>query len=76
LKLSDLSIGQRQIRHRQESRTRQPDKGASSTTISEQRAAENAVLPSEIKQLPDLSGYLKLASSPTWQRVQMSLPRI
>ena len=68
-------IGQRQVLRRQKSRTRQPDKWSSSTTISEQRTLENAVLPSEIEQLPDLSGYLKLASSPAWQRVQIPLPR-
>ena len=30
-------------------------------------------MPSELEQLPDLVGYLKLASSPAWQRVR--LPR-
>jgi type IV secretory pathway TraG/TraD family ATPase VirD4 len=69
-------IGQRQVLRRQESRTRQPDKWSSSTTISEQRVLENAVLPSEIEQLPDLAGYLKLASSPCWQRVQIPLTRL
>lgn len=68
-------IGQRQVLRRQQSQTRQPDKWASSTTISEHRTLENAVLPSEIEQLPDLSGYLKFASSPSWQRVQIPLPR-
>ena len=68
-------IGQRQVLRLQQSRTRQPDKWASSTTISEQRALENAVLPSEIEQLPDLSGYLKLASSPSWQRLTIAQPR-
>ena len=29
---------------------------------------------SEIEQLPDLSGYLKLASSPGWQRVRLRAP--
>ena len=29
---------------------------------------------SEIEQLPDLSGYLKLASSPAWQRVRLHPP--
>ena len=68
-------IGQRQVLRRQQSQTRQPDKWGSSTTTSEQRVVENAVLPSEIEQLPDLAGYLKLASSPAWQRVKISLPR-
>jgi len=68
-------IGQRQVLRHQQSHTRQPDKWASSTTISEQRTLESAVLPSEIEQLPDLQGYLKLASNPSWQRVQIPLPR-
>ena len=29
---------------------------------------------SEIEQLPDLGGYLKLASSPWWQRVRLRAP--
>jgi hypothetical protein len=29
------------------------------------------VLPSEIEQLPDLVGYLKLASQPTWMKVRL-----
>jgi len=33
---------------------------------------EDAVLPSEIEQLPDLSGYLKLATSPDWLRVEFA----
>ena len=32
---------------------------------------EVAVMPSEIEQLPDLQGYLKLASRPEWLRVAM-----
>jgi hypothetical protein len=30
-------------------------------------------MPSELEQLPDLAGFLKLASSPTWLSVM--LPR-
>ena len=30
-----------------------------------------AVLPSELEQLPDLTGYLKAASSPVWLRVKV-----
>ena len=67
-------IGQRQVLRRQQSHTHQPDKWSSSTTISEQRVLENAVLPSEIEQLPDLSGYLKLASTPQWIRVRLPPP--
>jgi hypothetical protein len=36
---------------------------------SQRHATEFAVLPSEIEQLPDLMGYLKFASSPSWSEV-------
>jgi hypothetical protein len=36
------------------------------TTRGTQRTVEPAVLPSEIEQLPDLAGYLKLASRGAW----------
>jgi type IV secretory pathway TraG/TraD family ATPase VirD4 len=44
-----------------------------SKSISEQHVTEPAVLGSEIEQLPDLAGYLKLASRPDW--LQVRLPR-
>jgi hypothetical protein len=40
-----------------------------STTTSQHYSTEPAVLPAEIEQLPDLSGYLKLASRPEWLTV-------
>jgi hypothetical protein len=43
-------------------------------TSSEHHVTEAAVLASEIEQLPDLQGYLKLASSPCWRRVGMLPP--
>lgn len=44
------------------------------TTIgkSEQHVIESAVLPSEIEQLPDLSGYLKIASQPAWMKIKLT----
>ncbi len=39
-----------------------------------QHVTEYAVLPAEIEQLPDLSGYLKFASQPNWWRVQLPMP--
>jgi hypothetical protein len=42
-----------------------------STTTSLHHTTEPAVLPAEIGKLPDLSGYLKLASRPQWLRVQI-----
>jgi hypothetical protein len=41
---------------------------------SEHHATAFAVLPSEIEQLPDLVAFLKLASSPSWRRVQIQRP--
>jgi len=45
--------------------------GALTTTTSEQRYTEDAVMASEIEQLPDLTGFLKLASGAHWQRVSL-----
>lgn len=42
-----------------------------STNVSEQRVIEAAVLASELEQLPDLDGYLKIASSAVWLRVRL-----
>jgi type IV secretory pathway TraG/TraD family ATPase VirD4 len=42
-----------------------------STNISEQRVTEAAVLASELEQLPDLTGYLKTASSAAWLKVRL-----
>jgi hypothetical protein len=72
-------IGEREVIRRQTSRGRDREgmfgvRGArQSTSISEQTVTETAVMPSEIEQLPDLKGYLKLVSSPAWLKV--SLPR-
>jgi hypothetical protein len=35
---------------------------------------EDAVMASEIEQLPDLTGFLKIASQPQWRRVQLVRP--
>jgi len=40
--------------------------------VSEQHVTEEAVMASEIEQLPDFAGYLKLASRPEWMRVVLS----
>src|SRR5579883_578488 len=42
-----------------------------STNVTEQRVTEPAVLASELEQLPDLTGYLKSASSAVWLRVRL-----
>ncbi len=40
-----------------------------STQVTEQRITETAVMASELEQLPDLTGYLKTASSNAWLRL-------
>ena len=71
-------IGDREIVRRQTSRGRDREapfffKGARrSTNVSEQHVIEAAVMPSELEQLPDLSGFLKTASSRAWRRVRLA----
>jgi type IV secretory pathway TraG/TraD family ATPase VirD4 len=74
-------IGDREIVRRQTARGRDRE-GQSffkasrrSTNISEQHVIETAVMPSELEQLPDLSGFLKTASSRAWRRVRIARPR-
>jgi type IV secretory pathway TraG/TraD family ATPase VirD4 len=64
-------IGQREVVHTTRSETRRPS-GEASTTTSEQRAIEPAIMASEIERLPDLTGFLKLASIPDWMRVTLT----
>jgi len=40
-------------------------------SVTDQVATEDAVMASEIEQLPDLKGFLKRASRPEWQRVSL-----
>src|SRR6266481_791108 len=70
-------IGEREVIRRHTSRGRDREswfsaRGARrSTSVSEQHVTEVAVLPSELEQLPDLTGYLKAASSQVWLRVRL-----
>ena len=70
-------IGEREIARRTTSRGRDGSgfpggRGwRRSTNVSEQRVTEPAVLASELEQLPDLTGYLKTASSAVWLRVRL-----
>lgn len=70
-------IGQREVVRPQLSVSREGGFGRRrmrSRSQSDQIVIEDAVLPSEIEQLPDLSGYLKLATSPDWLRVEFAPP--
>jgi type IV secretory pathway TraG/TraD family ATPase VirD4 len=62
-------IGDREVIRAHETRSRRPGEWRNSRSVSSQHVTEPAVLPSEIEQLPDLAGYLKLASRPIWHRV-------
>jgi type IV secretory pathway TraG/TraD family ATPase VirD4 len=73
-------IGDREIIRRQTTRGRDREafvlkSARRSTNITTQHVTEAAVMPSELEQLPDLTGYLKTASSPAWRRVRLALPR-
>jgi len=67
-------IGQREVLRITESRSRQPLRLLPTITRSEHLNIEPAVLDSEIEQLPDLRGFMKLASSPHWRRVTLAPP--
>jgi type IV secretory pathway TraG/TraD family ATPase VirD4 len=68
-------IGEREVIRRQTSRGSDREgtfaaRGVRrSKSVSEQHVTEMAVMASQIEQLPDLCGYLKSASSPTWRKV-------
>ena len=64
-------IGQREMIHTSNSRTSRSTEWLGSTTTSEHRTTESAVMASEIERIPDLCGFLKLASNPDWMRVEL-----
>jgi type IV secretory pathway TraG/TraD family ATPase VirD4 len=76
-------IGEREVIRRQTSRGRDHDglfpmRGTRrSMQVNDHQVVESAVLAAELEQLPDLSGYLKTASSRAWARVSLrpSAPR-
>jgi hypothetical protein len=64
-------IGLRDIVRTVTSKARANKEWLPDETTSEQHVSEYAVLPSEIEQIPDLCGYMKLASSSSWMRVRI-----
>jgi type IV secretion system coupling TraD/TrwB family protein len=64
-------IGEREVMRTTVSKSRRPNEIIGSVSHSEHFTVEPAVLPSQIEQLPDLTGYLKHASDPQWQRVRL-----
>jgi len=74
-------IGEREIVRQQRSQGRDREGLLSvraprrSTQVNEQHTTEMAVLASELEQLPDLTGYLKTASSPQWRLIRLDASR-
>jgi type IV secretory pathway TraG/TraD family ATPase VirD4 len=64
-------IGEREVLRTTQSVSRRSTEWMGSSTRSEHFATELALLPSEIEQLPDLAGLLKMASRPYWMRVKL-----
>jgi type IV secretory pathway TraG/TraD family ATPase VirD4 len=68
-------IGEREVVRRQITRGRDREgffagrNSRRSTQVSDQHVTEIAVMPSELEQLPDLTGYLKTASARAWTQV-------
>lgn len=62
-------IGQREVVRPYRTTSRRSGELRGSHSTGEQHVTEPAVLPSEIEQLADLRGYLKLASAIAWRRV-------
>ncbi len=67
-------IGEREVIREHVSRSRRATEWHSTKTTSAQHVTEAAVMASEIEQLPDLQGYLKFASMPSWWRVGLAAP--
>ncbi|HTC15228.1 MAG TPA: type IV secretion system DNA-binding domain-containing protein [Steroidobacteraceae bacterium] len=74
-------IGEREVLRRQTTRARDREPGwgtrpgRRSTSVSQQHVTEAAVLPAELEQLPDLTGYVKTAAAPAWRRVSFRARR-
>ena len=68
---SDL-IGEREVLRTTTSTSHHPSGRDPSTTQNQHFSVESAVMPSEIEALPDLVGYLKLASDHAWHRVVLT----
>lgn len=67
-------IGNRQVLRTTIAKSRRPSDLLAASTRSQHFSIEPAVMDSEIEQLPDLAGYLKLTSRPDWLRVQLRSP--
>jgi type IV secretory pathway TraG/TraD family ATPase VirD4 len=64
-------IGEREVLRLSTSHSRRASELFSSVTRAEHLSVESAVMAAQIEQLPDLAGYLKIASQPQWRRVAL-----
>ena len=66
-------IGKREIIRQQKTRNTGllGGGGQAKNSVTEQHVTKEAVMASEIEQLPDLTGFLKVASCPEWRRVTL-----
>jgi type IV secretory pathway TraG/TraD family ATPase VirD4 len=64
-------IGEREVMRTTVSKSRRLTEMLGSVTHNQHLSLESAVLPSQVEQLPDLTGYLKYASDPQWQKVRL-----
>jgi type IV secretory pathway TraG/TraD family ATPase VirD4 len=64
-------IGEREVLRTTVSKSCRATEMLGSVTHNQHVSVEPAVLPSQVEQLPDLTGYLKYASDPRWQRVRL-----
>jgi type IV secretory pathway TraG/TraD family ATPase VirD4 len=67
-------IGEREVVRTSVSRSQRPFELLPVINRSQSSSFEAAVMASEIEQLPDLAGYLKLASRREWLQVALSRP--
>jgi hypothetical protein len=74
-KFASQLIGEREVLRTTVSRSRRYSEILGSISHSEHFNVEPAVLPSQIEQLPDLTGYLKHASDPHWHQVRLDAVR-
>lgn len=65
---SDL-LGEREIERIETSTSHNRGQDGASTTTSYHRQLERAVLPSQVTQLPDLSGYLRISGRTEWLKL-------
>jgi Type IV secretion-system coupling protein DNA-binding domain len=72
---SDL-IGDREVEHEEPTRSRSHSlhgrHHVRTTTMHLRRRTEKAVLPSQVMQLPDRTGFLKVADRPEWRSVKFA----